>query len=181
MKKWMIISALALAVVFCNIGAPTPDSATSTPDVGAMINATLTAIAAETEAAAPLVPSPTFTPVPPAAGVISGSLSYPSERIPPLRIVAFTVGSDVYQYILTLENQSTYTFELPAGTYNIVAYLVDGSYAGGYSQAVPCGLAAECADHSLINVVVEGGATVSGIDPGDWYAPEGSFPPMPAP
>lgn len=34
-------------------------------------------------------------------------------------------------------------------------------------------------DHSLITVEVGAGEVVSGIDPTDWYAPEGSFPSAP--
>ncbi|MGQ9553761.1 MAG: hypothetical protein ACUVWR_06595 [Anaerolineae bacterium] len=41
-------------------------------------------------------------------------------------------------------------------------------------------MSVDCADHSLIGVEVRAGETTTGIDPGDWYAPEGAFPPDPA-
>jgi hypothetical protein len=53
--------------------------------------------------------------------------------------------------------------------------------AGGYTQAVPCGLSVNCTDHSLIPVQVNNGVVTQNINPGDWYAPEGSFPSYPLP
>jgi hypothetical protein len=184
MRKWIFLAALALTTIFCSVNlTDTPALATPTPDLAAIVKATLTAVAAATgqvpaATTAPILPSETPALEP---GTITGKLSYPSEGIPSLRIVAFEVGGDQYHYILTLANQDTYTFELPVGVYHIVAYTLDGTLSGGYSRAVPCGLAAECADHSLIDVTVTANTTTSGIDPGDWYANEGDFPPMPAP
>lgn len=113
-------------------------------------------------------------------GSITGSLSYPSEFIPPLRVFAFQVGSQTYFFVDTLQNQSTYQIDdLPAGYYQVVAYTRGGKLAGGYSQAVPCGLSVDCTNHDLIEVPVNSGQTVTGVDPGDWYAPDGTFPPAP--
>jgi hypothetical protein len=56
---------------------------------------------------------------------------------------------------------------------------MDGSYAGGYTAMVTCGLSVGCEDHSLIDVTVESGKDTPNIAPGDWYAPDGFFPPMP--
>ncbi len=44
---------------------------------------------------------------------------------------------------------------------------------------VPCGLKAGCEDHSLIPVEVTAGNMATGVDPVDWYAPAGTFPPRP--
>jgi hypothetical protein len=113
-------------------------------------------------------------------GSITGSLSYPSEFIPPLRVFAFQVDSENYYYVDTLENQSTYLIDnLPAGYYQIVAYIQNGEFAGGYTQAVPCGLSVDCPNHELLEVPVNIGQDVTGIDPADWYAPEGVFPAAP--
>lgn len=113
-------------------------------------------------------------------GSLTGSLSYPSEYIPPLRVFAYQVETQNYLFVDTVENQSTYQIDnLPAGYYEVVAYTFDGRLAGGYTQAVPCGLSVECTDHSLIQVPVNSGQTVTGVDPGDWYAPAGTFPPPP--
>jgi len=130
--------------------------------------------------------------VPPPAlpGGISGSLSYPSEFIPPLRVVAFRLENGQpngeFNFILTSENPSAYQIDgLEPGQYWVVAYTIPSGegipqgLASGYSQAVPCGLSVDCSDHSLIAVEVLAGQLTGGIDPADWYAPEGSFPPDP--
>ena len=115
-------------------------------------------------------------------GKISGRLFYPSEGIPPLRVVAFHLDSGQYYAIDTQQNQATYLIEgLPPGVYQVVAYVGTGGLAGGYTQAVPCGLSVECSDHSLIPVQVLSGQETGNVDLADWYAPEGSFPPNPAP
>jgi hypothetical protein len=112
-------------------------------------------------------------------GTISGKLSFPSEQIPPLRIVAFDIYSNAYYSVDTATNQQTYAISnLPPGYYKVVAYVGGAELAGGYSELVKCGFNNDCS-HDLVVVYVTPGETVSNIDPGDWYAPEGSFPPDP--
>ncbi len=126
-------------------------------------------------------PVPTPTNVPPTPiqlGSISGSLSYPSEFIPPLYVVAFNLTLDEYFYIRTELNTFTYKISnLPAGTYHVLAYPIStpemqfsGDFFAAYSQMVPCGLMVGCEDHSLVDVVLADGENKQGIDPGDWYA-----------
>ncbi|NWF64655.1 MAG: hypothetical protein HXY38_10150 [Chloroflexi bacterium] len=119
----------------------------------------------------------------PAFGSISGELSYPSNFIPSMTVVAFDAMSFNYFYVVTNENSSIYQIDnLPPGSYFVVAYPGnDSSYPGGYSFAVPCGLQASCADHSLIAVEVKSGEVTQGINPGDFYAPPGTFPHSPVP
>jgi hypothetical protein len=120
------------------------------------------------------------TPPAPQNGSIRGHLSYPSEFLPPQKIVAFdTFTMAVAAVVTTMEGQGEYQLSVPAGQYYVVAYTLDGGLAAGYTQAVPCGLTAACADHSLIPVTVNAGSIVNGIDPQDWYAPPGTFPAMP--
>ena len=115
-----------------------------------------------------------------AGGTISGKLSYPSEGIPALKVVAFdSVSGQVVARIETAAGQSSYSLAVPRGMYNVVAYTLDGKMAGGYSMAVLCGLGADCTDHALLPVVVAASLPAEGIDPADWYAPSGSFPPAP--
>lgn len=201
MRKWIVLGLLALTTMFCSVNLA--DTATPTPDVAAMVHATLTAFAAAggtgttpaaTDTTAPPPAGPTATetlsttPMSsfPDMGTISGTLMYPAEGIPPLRIAAFEVTTGEVSYMDTAANQNTYTFGLPVGSYHVVAYTHGGGgfpdgLPGGYTQAVPCGLSASCTDHSLITVTVTAGATTSGVDPNDYYAPDGSFPPMPSP
>jgi hypothetical protein len=113
-------------------------------------------------------------------GYIRGHLSYPSEYLPAQRIIAYRVATmEVEADVATEQGQGEYELSVAAGDYFVVAYTLDGGLAAGYSQAVPCGLLASCADHSLIPVHVEAGEVVEDINPQDWYAPPGTFPPMP--
>ena len=112
-------------------------------------------------------------------GLISGELSFPSERIPALMVFAIRIDNGKYTYysIQTAEHQSEYSIRVDPGVYQLLAYIDD--YAGGYTQYVQCGLGFQCQDHSLVPVVVEAGEIVTGIDLQDWYAPSGIFPMRP--
>jgi len=175
----IVVSGLALAVLGCSLVGRAVDSATG----GAA--STLQAVRSEIEAALATLPaelpgggdSPEIADI---GGTVTGSLSYPSEGIPPLLVVAFNALSmDPAASVDTVAGQSSYSIPLPEGVYLIVAYTLDGQIAGGYTAAVLCGLSVDCTDHELIAVPVAGGMAVDGIDPGDWYAPEGTFPPAP--
>jgi hypothetical protein len=174
-KVKFILIPVALICLACIIVSPVPTE--SIDSVGTSVSETLTALMPTlTEES-----SPTSTPE---SGFISGHLSYPSDFIPPLRVVAWNVEDGSYYYIDTTLNTFEYLLEVPAGTYNVIAYVLPAEglpsdYAGGYTQMVPCGLAYGCDDHSLIPVTVEAGNTRSDIDPGDWYATAPAFPPMP--
>jgi hypothetical protein len=129
-------------------------------------------------------------------GKITGNLSYPSEFIPAMRVAAFSLTNGKAYFLDTANGQGVYSINVPPGTYYVVSYLYQGvpgntgqvdsytlgggPFAGGYTNMVPCGLAAGCDDHALLAVVVEAGQTVT-VNPGDWYAPEGAFPSIPNP
>ncbi len=180
------LAALALAACGSKTAQPTTAPASPTFNLPEVVHATVAALTAQA------TPPATETPVPPTStplstpGSISGNLTYPADSMPALYVVAYQVGTATYQYVITQPGQMTYEIDgLPPGTWNIVAYTVGGAgfpggLAGGYTKAVPCGLAQECADHSLIDVVVAPGQKVTGINPGDWYASPGTFPPFPA-
>jgi hypothetical protein len=176
MKKIrLIFIPVFLLSLACIVVSPVPTDAINS--VGTSVSETLTALVPTTATAT----SPTVTLE---SGFISGHLSYPSDFIPPLRIVAWSVADGSYYYLDTPLNTFEYTLEVPAGTYNVIAYVIPAEglpsdYAGGYTQMVPCGLSYGCDDHSLIPVTVEAGSTASNIDPGDWYATAPAFPPMP--
>lgn len=182
-KFLLIMPVLALASLFCSFGLPglTEDIQQTLEALTQQVPAIETMVAQQMTEAAPLLTQVAETVAPAAStGSIAGTLSYPSEFIPPLRVAAFQVGSSQYYYVDTLENQGTYQIDnLPAATYHVVAYTMGGELAGGYTQAVPCGLSVDCNDHSLIDVNVTGGQVSAGVNPADWYAPEGTFPPKP--
>jgi len=155
--KRRIITILLVFVFLLGACIPSPAS------VDEIVQATLQALTAQAPAAA--------------TGSISGSLNYPSSFIPPLRVVAYLTGSSQYFFVDTVQDQNTYQIDnLPVGIYYVVAY---AGLAAGYSQAVPCGLSVDCTDHSLIDVNVSAGQVTGNVNPFDWYAPEGAFPPLP--
>ncbi len=205
-KYFLAIPILAFFLAACGAAAqPQP-----TQDVSAIVNATLTAMAPGNPQSLPATEPPAQQPntqlvvrptdpnaTPgrdyfPEMGTITGKLSYPSSFIPSMRVAVFNAADNSFvAYTDTGPNQDSYSLELPAGAYHVVAYPYDSAnytpsaagtpiMAGGYTPAVACGLSVECTDHSLLAVNVVAGQTVT-ADPGDWYAPENSFPPMPYP
>ncbi len=169
MKKYLLLIPLALLLAFCS---PAP-AAQPTPDVSAIVNATLTAVAAEPQALA----------LPAEAGAVEGRLNYPSDFLPAMRIVAFQVATGQYYSVDTVAGQATYRLDgLPEGKYNLLAYTLGSEsfpagLAGGYTQAVMCGMGPECADHGLVDVIVFDGEITPDVDIIDWLQPD--FPPMP--
>jgi len=125
---------------------------------------------------------PGSVPYPPSyrSGIISGQLGYPSEFIPPLRVVAFNSTDGTYSWVDTLQNQQYYEIKgLTPGDYRVVAYYRGYNMAGGYTNFVLCGFAPGCNDHSLKSVHIDAGTSAANINPSDWYAPDGTFPPDP--
>jgi RES domain-containing protein len=182
-----VIAMGVLASLLAACG-PLPSSITinledNTQDVGGIVQATLQAMTAQaaTQSAGLTAPAPSGGQL----GSIAGSLNYPSESLPAMYVTAFQVGTQNYRYVITNAGQQTYEIEgLAPGTYHVVAYTVGGGsfpagLSGGYTQAVPCGLSAQCNDHTLIDVSVAAGQAVTGINPADWYLVDGAFPLFP--
>ncbi len=129
-------------------------------------------------------------------GTITGHLSYPSEFIPSMRVAAFNLTDGKVYFVDTAKGQGSYSLNVPAGSYYVVSYPYEGTaghtgqttystlnggpFSGGYTQMVPCGLSTNCNDHTFLTVIVANGQIVA-ADPLDWYAPVGTFPPMPNP
>ena len=111
-------------------------------------------------------------------GTITGKLSYPSDYIPTDIMVcaeaidAIGVGTCVSPIADgTVGAGNTYTMTVPPGTYHVYAHTRDLANRNAYySEAVECGLAVSCTDHTPIDVEVEAGETITNVDPGDWYA-----------
>ncbi|HOZ38013.1 MAG TPA: hypothetical protein PLH64_04600 [Anaerolineaceae bacterium] len=121
--------------------------------------------------------TPTETPVPTATvqatGSVSGRLGYPSEMVPPLRVVAFNILTGEFYWQNTVLNQMNYRFEaLPVGTYHVLAYLIENptrTFYAAYSNYVTCGYLESCTDHTLAPVEVKAGVETTNVDPNDWY------------
>ncbi len=183
----ILVSLLGLLLSTGCAPAPTaaPKPGSPTIDLAQIVQATLAAMTAQAPTQPSAIPSTATPTLSKAPGSISGSLTYPADALPPLFVVAYQVGGQHHFYVTTHLGQNTYKIgNLPPGTYHVIAYSVGGGgfpfgLAGGYTKAVPCGLATECADHALIDVPVTAGQDVTNINPGDWYAPAGTFPPFP--
>lgn len=139
-----------------------------------------TAAPCPTSEPCPACPTPVASPTPePTATLkygsasLSGKLSYPSEYIPAQRIVAFEVKTGYYYWLRTSQGNATYKLDgLPAGTYVVMAYMIDGKSKAGYSVSAACDLT--CGDdHTLVQIELKEGEHKTGINPIDWYAPEG--------
>ncbi len=114
----------------------------------------------------------------PGYGVIEGDINYPANGNPAIDIYfQRTDGSE--RYVMQTERGWTrYSNAVPVGTYFVFARVAgdSGNSGGGYTEAVICGLHADCKDHSLVEVVVDEGVATRNVNIFDWYAPAGSFP-----
>ncbi|MCE7858777.1 MAG: hypothetical protein DYG86_03190 [Chloroflexi bacterium CFX2] len=153
-RLYVILVILSALIGACGGGQPAQD-------VDAVVQATFQALTAQAPQATPSA----------ATGSISGQLSFPSEGIPPLLVVAFNTSTGQYYWVQTVQDQTTYQIDgLPPGKYTVFAYVLpDGKLVGAYDQFYVCGLQQSCTDLSLIEVDVQAGIVTPNINPGDWY------------
>jgi hypothetical protein len=131
----------------------------------------------------------------PAGGSISGGIGYPSEFLPAQAVYAIRTDGSRYYRVETAVGQQHYTLlgVGPGDYFVLTAVRTPGFYqvasgartaqvtrfGAGYTKAVPCGLSVECVDHTLLQVTVLPGSAITGINPGDWYAPADWYPLVP--
>lgn len=137
-------------------------------------------------------PGPTAVPLPteppPPLGSVSGRVCYPGEPpLPPMTLFFAETTTHAVTSIPHTDGTGAYQVDLPPGTYTAYAFAEGVEVGGSYSQAVVCGLTADCTDHSLVPFDVEVGAPTDGIDICDWTGgpgsvptPPGAYPPTPA-
>ncbi len=187
--KFLLVVVCVLGLFIAGCGAAQMPAATL--DVNTIVQQTFEAMTQQAgqsqPAATPIAPAATQVVSTPtlATGNISGNLNYPASSIPAMYVTAYQVGTQNYQFVITMAGQNTFQIDgLNPGTYHVVAYTVGSNgfptaMPGGYTKAVPCGLSANCMDHTLIDVTVKAGQTTTDVNPFDWYAPQGTFPPFP--
>jgi TolA-binding protein len=108
-------------------------------------------------------------------GHLKGSLGYPSEFIPEMKVYAQNLNTGITYSIATSTNQLQYQLDVPAGSYYVYAMVIDAegtsfeNYRAYYSEFVTCGMTIDCDSHDPITVTVASGETKTGVDPIDWY------------
>ncbi len=132
---------------------------------------------------AAIVPAPTLVPsgtptlaAPSTDGLVTGKVCYPSSGIPPMTAYFQQVPGGVLVTVPIAQDQSSYSANLPMGTYTGYAWRPGFAIGGSYSKAVPCGLGASCTDHGLLEFGVTAGLTTANIDLCDWYGQPGDVP-----
>ncbi|HXU82574.1 MAG TPA: lysozyme inhibitor LprI family protein [Polyangia bacterium] len=115
-------------------------------------------------------------------GNISGTITFPGETVPALRVYAFNTDGRAMQVIETPRNETKFTLkDLPVGQYHVVAFPFEKE---GNFEAVAWTHAAHCikgpCDHSLVVVNVAAASTANGVLLSDWYVPPGILPVDPA-
>lgn len=113
-------------------------------------------------------------------GTITGSLTYPSESIPPsieIHAVNLETGKEYttkehlkgsqYQY------GTGYRIEVPTGRYHVYGTMEDWpGMKAYYNQKIVCGIKVECEDTTKIEVVVEANKDTIDATVGDWWSAE---------
>ena len=208
-KQQFAAGAAVVTVILVGILLLATRLQTSPAAIATATAATATATPSATPTASPLATgTPTAPPTAVASGLLTGSLGYPSEFIPPLTVYAisvadqrvfFSVDTPRYPLATNTPPRPSYTMTgVAPGTYYVLAYRNDDvnveakDAPGVYSQFVLQCLQPNAAgstpapgcssnDHSLVPVTVRAGETVPRIDVTDWYyaPPRPSYPPRP--
>ena len=116
------------------------------------------------------------------SGSITGTLSYPSEYLPPMQVCAFELADATPYCMRTSKDQAQYRLDgVPPGDYLVLAFPQEAdALPGGYTGCVR-NLNADCRDHDLQPIIVAAGQTTPDVDPADYYAEAADWPQEPAP
>lgn len=108
-------------------------------------------------------------------GIVRGDLSYPSDAIPDDLKVCWRNLSTEESGCEVPSGERSYELTLPEGEYHVWARTdADRDFRGFFSAASKCGLSVDCLSHRPLAVPVLADQITSGIDPSDWYGPQGA-------
>lgn len=123
----------------------------------------------DTVSAAPIATPTTEAGKKVVLGSITGTLGYPSEKLPSnMKVCAQNI--DTIEEVCTSEKDGTmYSLDVPEGAYYVYANVPPDTYKAYYDEFVTCGLNASCPSHTKIKVDVKAGLVTKNINPQDWY------------
>ncbi len=112
------------------------------------------------------------SPVPTSSlATVQGNICYPRDRNPAMILYFYnTITKEQLKFDI-LENQASYSVQLPPGRYYAWTYAPQYQIGGIYSKYVECGMGESCTDHSPLLFVIQAGELVTGIDICDWAIP----------
>jgi hypothetical protein len=134
---------------------------------------------------------------------IEGTVGYPGDVLLAQAVYAITVDSSRFYEVETITLGRRFSMSDPTrgayklkgiapGDYFVLTAIRDvldprvtsssgnRHFDAAYTKFVQCGSNVSCKDHTLVPVHVDPHATVSGIDPGDWFGTgPNSYPPIP--
>ena len=134
------------------------------------------------EAAGLVAPTPAEVTGPRPAR-LTGRITYPSEELPVMRACAVdSTDPGTAVCFRTVAGQATYSLDVPAGSWWLLAWPQDTGTAGdpGLLSAASACLASGatgCDDHAPLLVTVASGEVRDGLDINDWYYDPQVFPP----
>jgi hypothetical protein len=87
------------------------------------------------------------------SGTIEGTIGYPSEELPAMRVYAVPLEGGPARRVETTRGTTRFAIRnLPPGRYHVIAFPAgegDSGMAGGWTKFVTCGMSAECLQHDL--------------------------------
>ena len=92
--------------------------------------ATQTAIEQSTEAQQSTEEEKDLATEEPQTGTITGQIAYPSEFLPPQRVIAFDANDSSTYFAVEVLSGGSYNLDIPTGTYYVLAYLIDPASLG---------------------------------------------------
>ena len=112
-------------------------------------------------------------------GTIQGTISFPSDAIPPdMRVCAIQIVGGK-EFCTTRKTKRgvlyAYSLKVPVGQYYVYASTNDrsaGDLRGSkafFTEFVKCGLHVRCRSHEKVLVQVTLDSVINGVNPHDWY------------
>lgn len=176
---FLVASVLLIAMLACALPSSTPEVDQQALIETAVVKELDAFIASQTANASVAFVTETMAALgtdTPAPGTVSGAVCYPSEFIPPMTIYFQNTISNIATAFNHTDGTTRYSFDLAPGDYVAYAWRNESTLAGGYTQAVACGMSVDCTDYALRPFTVSAGDNTGDIDICDWYGGQDFIP-----